>query len=340
MNSRNLILILLSIMLVLAVGCKKVEKVEEATKDGVEEKQSVEAFGIVKAKEIRNITIDFHASLESIPVENGQWVSQGDTLAVLNIQDFEGLLQIKEYELNIQRIERNIIQGRIFVNQLEDPRVKLALNELAFTEDQQRKAQEDLVLQQVLFKEGAIAQKELETYEVALITANKAVEDARAALQLNTQAKKEELSELQIQGEKIKLLEKELAVMKAKQGKSYLLENKVIADVVNGVVLDIGYRPGDEISPEKKLLSIMNMDSLVIEAEIPEEFIQDVILGAEVNIVPLADKGKEFKGKVVRISNQAIQKNGETIIPIEIAMDQGTDFLKPNYNVDISIIVK
>ena len=47
---------------------------------------------------------------------------------------------------------------------------------------------------------------------------------------------------------------------------------------------------------------------------------------------------KEYTGKVVRIWGTSIKKGGETIIPIEIALDNMDDELL-NFNVDVKIVL-
>ena len=71
-----------------------------------------------------------------------------------------------------------------------------------------------------------------------------------------------------------------------------------------------------------------------------EEFIKDVRLGANVEIVPVADKARLYKGKVISISKKAIEQNGETIIPVEISIENNDSFLLPNFNVDVKILTE
>jgi len=342
MKNRVRIIGLISLMLVLALttACKKEEPKEDIISTAVEENHTVEAFGLVKAKEVKNITIDFSAFVEAIPVKEGQQVALGETLAILNIQDFNTEIKVKEHELNILKLQREKIKNNIFEDDREDPAIKLLLNDLNHAEETYLRARQDFLAQETLFKEGAISKTELEASEADMKAKTKAVDDARIALELKSRTKKEGLDELKIQGEKISMQENELDAMKAKLNYSYLRDNQVISDMVRGIVYDIGFAAGDGVSIERKLLSLMSLDSLAVEADIPEEFIKDVKIGAEAVIIPVADKGREYRGKIIRIANQAIQKNGETIIPIEIELDENDEFLRPNYNVDISILIK
>ncbi len=101
----------------------------------------------------------------------------------------------------------------------------------------------------------------------------------------------------------------------------------------------MSYKEGDIINPEVKLLSIIGLDNIIVKADIPEEFIKDVNMGSKAIIVPLADKTKKYKGSIIKIDSRAIYKNGETIVPVEISIDNMDDFLLPNFNVDVTISI-
>lgn len=52
------------------------------------------------------------------------------------------------------------------------------------------------------------------------------------------------------------------------------------------------------------------------------------------------DKSKKFKGKVSKISNIGVEKNAETIIPVEIIPEAVNELpMIPNANVDVTLNV-
>lgn len=142
---------------------------------------------------------------------------------------------------------------------------------------------------------------------------------------------------IKMEREKVELLNNSLESIRSKLNKSYMQDNNIVSDVANGVVYDIGYQNGDIVSPAKKVLSIKNLDTMYIQADVAEEFIKDVKVGAYVTIVATADASKEFKGKVTKIYDMAMQKNNQTIVPIEISVDNKDGFLLPNFNVEVKI---
>jgi hypothetical protein len=111
----------------------------------------------------------------------------------------------------------------------------------------------------------------------------------------------------------------------------------------NGIVSKLSVTEGSIITPSTQIIEIIDFDSIYIEADVPEDQIKYVKLGASAKIVPVADTSKEFKGEVKSISNIAVLENGETKVKVDIRLDNETvtkqkyDYLKPNYNVDVSI---
>ena len=95
---------------------------------------------------------------------------------------------------------------------------------------------------------------------------------------------------------------------------------------------------GDPVQPNVKLLNLVDMDSLVVVADVPEDFIKDVRIGSEVKILPLSDSEKTYKGHVLKISDMGIDKNGETMVQTEISIDDKDASIKPNFSVDVKIL--
>ena len=143
-----------------------------------------------------------------------------------------------------------------------------------------------------------------------------------------------------IQREKAATIESEIRQMKDKISRSYISENNIVCTMENGIVYELGYKAGDTISSEKKMLSLMDLDTIVVKANVAEEFIKDVKLGALVAIIPVADKSKQYNGKVTTIAKNAVVQNGETVIPVEVSIDNKDSFLLPNFNVDVEIYMQ
>lgn len=174
-------------------------------------------------------------------------------------------------------------------------------------------------------------QKELELKENKIVSLKLSLKENRSMLEKDSLAKKIEIKNLESD---IKVLEDKLFA------KSYLAGEKVVVDIDHGVVHNLEVVDGDIIGSDykDKLLDIMDLSTVMVEAEVPEEFIKDIKVGAEATIVPLADSKRKYHGKVMRVSNMAIKDGGETIVLIEVSIDDYDDFLLPNFNVDVEIV--
>jgi HlyD family secretion protein len=307
-------------VLVLGAGCKRqVKKNTVAVVPVTKEKMTVEAFGIVKAKEEVGIYIDFPVKVEQVPVKNGQKVSFGEPLVSLNIKDFEAQIKNKENELSTARFELLKEQKN-----LKD------------AQDSYAQAQQELSAKETLLKEGAISQHEVDEYRDTVKAKEKAVTDV--LLSPGTQNK--ELTSIRIREGKVALLESDLKRLQGRLNQSFLKGNIIVSPLRNGVVSEIGCVAGDLLGLDnynKKVLSVLNLDGIYIQADVAEEFIKDVKIGAKVTFIPIANNSQKYEGRVMKISNLAVKQNGETIVPVEISILKPDGFLRPNFNVDVTI---
>ncbi|WP_244272644.1 HlyD family secretion protein [Natronincola peptidivorans] len=346
--TRNIILVLLVISLAFIVtGCSgngEETHVEEV--DLSQELKTVEAFGLVKAEETKNIIIDFPATVEEIFVKEGQQISFQDPIFTLDFPQYVSEIFNKENELMIaglekQKIEKNL-QGLYRENR--ELEIEKLTNDLSFAQTVYDQYLSELQGHEKLHTAGAISQQEFDKIRREVEEKKKLVDDIDYQLQ-EAKYKKEQFllkqeaenDQLRIQKERVAQVENQLALMKDKLNKAYMKENQVVCQYQDAVIYDIQYALGDIVDPTLKAFTIASLDSLIIEANIVEEFIRDVEIGASAKIIPVADRGRDYTGKVVSISNMAFQINGETVIPIRISVENTDHFLMPNYNVDVFI---
>lgn len=87
-------------------------------------------------------------------------------------------------------------------------------------------------------------------------------------------------------------------------------------------------------------MELIDADSLIVSAEVPEEFIGEIDSGAEVKIVPAANKKAAVMGRVTQIAGAAVEKDGERIVRVEVTPDGKSEFLRPGYSVDVTFTRK
>lgn len=319
LNLRLIFIILLSSLLVINISCKrKAEKEAAASTVKVEVPKIIEAFGVVKARDYKDINLDFPAQIVEVPVKDGQNVSLGEPLIHLNINDFQTMIKNKENELNVARFEL----------------MKLKKN-LKYAQNAYDKTRRQLSDKEKLFQEGVISQNELDDFKDLVKEKEKAVTDISLSLEQNSR-----VNGIEVQSEKVSVLEYDLIRMKNKLNQSFLKGSVIVSDYSKAVVYEISCAAGYTVGVgenQQKLLSIMNLDSLYVLADVAEEFIKDIKLGKMATIIPVADNSRKYHGKVTRIADMAVQKNGDTNITVEISINKQDVFLRPNFNVDVEI---
>ncbi|MGE5632330.1 MAG: HlyD family secretion protein [Caulobacteraceae bacterium] len=347
MKKKLLIFALVGVMATTAACSKPANDAAAQVTPTPELKKTVEAFGTVEVNDIENINVDFSAPVIEVKAKDGQRVKKGDVLIVLDMKNYLEQIKSKEHELNISRLEADKLQSKLIEEQLDkntDPDIKKLVNDLNYANDLLQKASKDLEAQEKLYKTGAVSKYDYDEFVKSVDEKRKNAEDIKYNLDIMLHEKKlgnKDVSDsIAIQNEKTATIQNELNQMKSNIGKAYISENNIISDIDNGIVYEIGCKPGDTLSSFNKVLSIMNLDTMVVKADVAEEFIKDVKLGANVEITPVADKSKQYKGKVTSISNRAVEQNGETVVPVEISIDNKGSFLLPNFNVDIKIYME
>lgn len=346
-NIKKVAAIILTLIMILGVSaCSKPDKQANTEVAPVPIKEnSVEAFGVVKATVVHNVNVGFAASVEQVAVREGQKVMKGDVLMTLDIEDYRSQINAKQYELNAMRLEISKLQSKMIeddASKSKDPDVKKLVNDLKYAEGIYQSALKEQVDKEKLYQSGVISKYEYEAFIKTVEDKNKTTADLSYSLDItmhNKQIGNKELNDnVSIQREGAAALDKEITAMKEKLNKTYIKGKEIISDVDNGVVFELGYIDGDIVSSAKKALSIMNLDGMIIRAHVSEEFVKDVKLGLKVEIIPIADKSKKYSGTVMMIASRAEVQNGETVIPIEISIDNNDGFLMPEYNVDVEIL--
>jgi len=325
-----------------------------------QERTSIEAFGLVKATEVMSVTMDFPARVRELYVQVGQRVTLGEPLMALDVDVYRAEINSTEYELNMARFELRKEETAIneLIEEIEQKEERLADNsdfELKKLLSDLRLSKAELADKKQLLSIEAVSRREVEKLE-------KSVSDLRLALEQTRDDKEEELKRLRTTLElkqtknthqntacpytalemlkaRITLLEQKLKMMKKQINQSFIREDKIICNINNGVVSEINYDEGDLFIIEKKVISVINLESLVVKANVAEDFIKDINLGAEALITPVADYSREYKGKIIRLSELAVKDNGETVVPVEISIENRDGFLLPNLNVDVKIFI-
>lgn len=351
---------------------------EEATQEDVQ--NTVEAWGTVSAEVIKEIHLDFNATVTDIYVKEGQEVKAGDKLLSIDYEDYKDSILQKEKQLDL---DQNTLQGQIKssgsnaekINSLrtqisdinsrlssgtDSEIVALEASNVSLKNDLEVK-QNDLQVQKELLEAGTTTQKAIDDLENEITelknqigTNEKKITNIRKDREIQVKNLNSQIAELQADMSEIQknnqntlnssaikeeINSLEVEQMKNKYVKAYIKDNDVVLDIPKGVIKSIKVVEGSKIGGESHcLLEVIDESSLVIKANVSEEFIKDVKVGAETNIIPYADREAVFKGKVKEIENMAIDHNGETVIPIIVEASEESPYLKYGYSADVEVV--
>ncbi|MEA4846854.1 MAG: efflux RND transporter periplasmic adaptor subunit [Clostridiaceae bacterium] len=346
-----LIAFCLTAMLLFTAGCGKKDAAASAPQDQEQPEaptqQTVQAFGAVKTKQTKGIMVDLPASIEKVHVQEGQRVKKGDVLITLSLKEIEEQIKEKEDSLRIAGLElKKLIEdmgGRNNQNIDNEPEIIQAKNDLEKTQIEYEKLKKDLENKEIMLKEGAIPQKEFDDSKTALDQKHKEAENDKVKLEdlRNRQRASNNMGalDIKIKEQNITSLKSQLQTLKDKIAESGIKGNEIICDIPNGVIEKINNAAGDRLDSEKQIMSILDLDTLIVQANVAEDFIKDIKVGSKAVVNPLADPDKEYEGSISRISSMAVQENGETVVPVEITLTEVDESLLPNFNMNIKIIL-
>lgn len=342
------------ICMVFMAGCSTGETAAPVENvDLSQDKKVVEAFGVIKAEEYMDVIIDFPSAVSEVLVSEGQHIALNEPILTLDLLQYESQLSDKESELSIAELEYEQIIKGISNMTLEDKEneINKLRNDLEFSEKLCLQSIEEFNSKEKLYSEGAVSQEAYNLSKLNLDESRKNAENLKYELSQATESlerekeqllfkKESERGKASVQTERIQQIKNNIDTLKSKLNKPYIIENQIVSQYENAAVYDIKYAAGHITDVSTKAFSIANLDSLIIEADVVEEFVKDIHSGAKVKIVPVADRSREYEGSVKYISKMAFSNNGETIVPIRISINDIDSFLLPNYNVDVYIDVQ
>lgn len=360
---KRIIIALASTMLLFSAGCSTQSSSADAMNTQPPQKlESVDTFGIVKSTDVTDIRFDFPSVVNEVNIKDGQRVKKGDILLTINYDAYLNEInsknielkslkqQLSDTEIELNKLNKELSRLKNQLNDKSHPELKKLINDLAVAKKAYADSQKEQINKESLLLSGAISQADYDEFIKTVEANEKLVFDTQSGIEkitdsLNTQIEELEFSIKQkssiinngILNEKINACENEIKLMNDKINVPNINGNNIISHVDNSIVYDCGYVKGEALSSSKKIVSLLNLDSIIIESDVPEEFIKDVKLGSEVTIIPQADKSRNYKGKVTYIADKAVQQNGQTTVLLQASIDNNDGFLMPNFNVTLEI---
>lgn len=286
----------------------------------------VEAFGAVSAETTRTISLGFPARIAEVQVENGQRLSRGDTVLVIDMSEFEHEIDGLRDELTIARLE---IEAMSADREHEQTRIR---NDIAFAERRLAEEEEEYARREARHQSGALSRTELAGYRRNVERLRKDLDDLRLSLE-----RAENTRRIDAEHARARALEATIERMRSRTRTDDLDGTSVMFPFEDGVVTELDLSAGDRLEPGQKAFRALDLQSLFVQADVLEEFISDVEIGASAELVPIADRSRSYRGTVLRIPEAAIARNNETVVPVHITVDDPDAFLRHRFNIDVYI---
>lgn len=267
-------------------------------KRDIEEKLTVS--GPVSGTDSVDVVSSLHAEITAMNVKEGDKVTKGQVLAVLDRTDLEREAAVSE------NAWRQAMADKEEADKLQALGYEKALQDLD-------RAQAGYNRASLLFGSGDISQADMETAAAELADARRktqeyTVKDGRGAADPSYELKVEAAA---------------LALEKARAD----LEDTEITSLIDGTVVRVNSNVGqfaDTVEDDKPILSIENLEQLEMEIQVSEYSIGKVKVGQKARITADILNGGEAAGEVVKISPTGEEKDGgssERVIPITIRID-------------------
>ena len=227
------------------------------------------------------------APVRSFHVERGSVVRAGQLLAELESQDLasavaENQAVLDQAEANFQTTSRSSVPQEM---QKDELNVRAARDAL----DAQQKRYDSL---QELYKQGAIAQKEVNEAQVALTQARNQLEISQRVLQdLQGGGRDESL--------KAAAAQRDAARSRLQAAQVQLSYAKVVSPI-DGVVTDRPLYAGETAQAGTQLVTVMDLSSVIARAHISQQDVAKLKLGNAANLFP-TEGGSPVSGKVSQI---------------------------------------
>ena len=281
--------------------------------------------GTVVVLEKRNVNIDQPVLIEKKHVKKGQLVNRDTRLITFNLYKLNAEIEEKKYQ--IIETENKLLEEGGEITKLENE-LELERNNLLISEKK-------LIRLNKSYEIGTISLNELEGLKEKINSNRIRINELNN--QINT--KLDKMNNGKLLKQKLKNLNVELSAFDD-IFKYYNIQNNVLyAPFDNCVVEDINCDEGDIITEPKMILSLLNLDTLVIEAKVPEDKIKYVKVGAKAMVKPAYNVFKKIPGKVTEISNAVYKLDFSTYFLVEIEVSDKSAFYTNN-NVDVIIYRK
>jgi multidrug resistance efflux pump len=278
--------------------------------------------GKVQADESAVITSKINARVWNISVDVGSTVNKGDCIIALDATDIEAQVKQAQAGVDVAQANLNKIKSGSRTEQIEQA---TAAVESAKANYENAKSNNER--NKDVYNAGGLPKSQLDQSETALTVAESTYKSAQAALDMLN--KGETAESIAISEAQVKSAEAALNTAQVQ------LQNGTIISPISGVVISKNINNGELATVGAPLLSIANLDTVIVNAYIPSTYINKISVNQPVVIKVSEIPDKEFEGEVSVIDSAVDSKNKNVLIKVKF--NDKDPLIKPGMFAEIGI---
>ena len=278
--------------------------------------------GKVQADESAVITSKINARVLSLSVDIGSTVNKGDNIIILDSKDLEAQAGQAQAGVDVAQANLNKIKRGSRPEQIEEAKASLESAKANYENAKANNARNKDV-----FDAGGLPKSELDKSETNLAATEATCKSAQAALDMLNNG--ETAESIAISQAQVKSAEATLNTAQVQ------LQNGTISSPISGVVSVKNINDGELATAGTPLLSIVNLDTIIINSYIPSTLINKISVNQEVVIKVSEIPDKEFNGEITVIDSVIDSKNKNILVKVKF--DDKDPLLKPGMFAEIGI---
>lgn len=297
-------------------------QVTAVTQDTI--RRVVSGDGVLYPRDQASITPKIAAPVSKFSVNRGDHVRQGQVLATLENRDL--VASAAEARGALQQAESNL---RATQGATVPEAVVKAQTDLESARQTVDAAKKVLESRQQLFKEGALARRQVEESQVAYAQANGNFQSLQEHLRALQSVSKDE--QIKTATAQVEAARSHWQSLQAQVGYSE------VRSPIGGVVSDRPVYAGEMAVPGTPLVTVMDISSVVARVNVPQADAAPLKIG-QAAILTQTDSGQELNGKVAVVS-PATDPNSTTI-QVWIQAENPGERLKPGSSIHAVIVTE
>jgi multidrug efflux pump subunit AcrA (membrane-fusion protein) len=301
-----LISCLLILIALINAGCHKKEAAENEVQPVVSVKAAkvtrrdiigaVMAAGAVFPQEQATVSAKVSAPIAKMALLKNKTVKSGEILVELESKDLRASVAEAEGALREAKAnEQQTISGNIPQTMAQNEKV------LRDAQDNLRNAQLLYQRRNDLYQKGGIAKKDVEAAQLAMETAENELKLAQQ--QIDLRKKNLNSSDIEIAHSRVQQAQEKLNTAQTQ------LSYSIIRSPIDGIVTDQYQYQGEFAAAGAKLFTVMNLNEIIVKAQIPENIAQKLSLEAPVSISALDLPDEKFSGHLSLIGKNVDPAN-------------------------------